>query len=146
MKSPLLIGVLVALFAGGGGFYGGMKYSETRSSSTFTDGGNRQEGQGLKRPRDGRQVRFGNRVGGGDVVSGEILSKDDKSVTLKLRDGGSKIIFFGSTTEVGKLVNGGLSDLSIGTNVFVSGKANEDGSVVAQSIQIRPAPRQQPSE
>lgn len=146
MKSQILIGVIVAILAGGGGFYGGMKYGETRSYSTFTDGGTRQEGQGRERPRDGRQIRFGNRVGGGDVVSGEILSKDDKSVTVKLRDGGSRIIFFGSTTEVGKFVSGGLGDLSIGTNVFVNGKANEDGSVVAQSIQIRPAPREQKQE
>ena len=76
---------------------------------------------------------------GANVVQGEIIAKDEQSITVKLLDGGSKIIFFSETTNVGKINSGTASDLLLGEQVTVNGLPNDDGSVTAQMIQIRPS-------
>jgi hypothetical protein len=139
MNKTLLSIIAVALIVGGGAFYGGMKYDQSKVSADrqarFQQFGG-SNGFGWQRGTRG--------ANGSGFASGEILSKDDKSVTIKMRDGGSKIIFYSDTTEVGKFVNGTLSDLEVGKNVSVNGKVNSDGSITADSIQIRPAmPTQQ---
>lgn len=122
-----------AIIVGVGAFYGGMKYAQNQA---LADRQQRMQqfgaGNGF---RNGAQ---GNRMNGG-FVSGEILAKDDKSITIKMRDNGSKIIFYSDTTEIGKFVKGVAGDLAIGKTVSVNGTANSDGSVTAQSIQVRPA-------
>jgi cytochrome c-type biogenesis protein CcmE len=72
------------------------------------------------------------------VVMGEIISKDEKSLTVKLPDGGSKIVFFSSSTEVGKTATTTPEFLSAGQSIVASGSANSDGSINAQNIQVRP--------
>lgn len=77
--------------------------------------------------------------GGDGFIAGEIISKDDKSLTIKSPNGGSKIILYSSATEISKMASGTIADLSIGQTLTVSGQANQDGSFTAQLIQIRPA-------
>lgn len=139
MNKTLLSIIAVALIVGGGAFYGGMKYDQSKTAAD-RQARIQQFGSSGAGSRNGG---LGNRNSGG-FASGEILSKDDKSITIKMRDGGSKIVFYSDTTEVGKFVNGAVSDLEIGKNVSVNGTANSDGSITAQSIQIRPAMPTQP--
>lgn len=81
---------------------------------------------------------MGGRMGGANLANGEIIAKDEKSITIKLRDGGSKIIFLSGTTAINKSATGTIDDLKVGTQVTATGTINTDGSVSAQMVQIRP--------
>ena len=132
-----VVGLAVTVMA----FYGGMKYGQVGSSNLQSAGVNFQNSQ---RQQFGaaRGARGGN---GGGVTAGEILSKDDKSITVKLRDGGSKIVFLSGATEVSAFTAATPDALEVGKTVMVSGKQNSDGTVTAQTIQVRPPFTAQPT-
>ena len=141
MKKLLLVAVAVAVLVGGGAFYGGMKYAQGRGGrGNFANLTPEQRQQFQANAGGGFRAGQGRGGMGGMFVAGEIISKDDKSVTIKLQDGGSKIVFYSDATEVGKSVSGTSADLEIGKTVTTSGTTNSDGSITAQSIQIRPIP------
>jgi hypothetical protein len=135
MKKSLIMAIVVAVVFGGAGFFGGMKYGKSKSSSPF--GNFPQGGEVQSRFGQIRNGVQGNRQSGG-FISGEIISKDDQSVTVKMQDGSSKIVFYSSTTSVGKMASGTSTDLVVGENISITGTTNTDGSVTAQSIQVRP--------
>src|SRR5438105_6391310 len=125
--------VVVALLIGGGlGFYGGISYAKKQTSAAAAD----RQG----RFTQGGQVggRGGMSQAGGGFLAGEIVTKDDTSMTVKTQDGSSKIVFYGGSTTVMKTATGTPSDLHAGETVTIMGTANQDGSVSAQSIQLRP--------
>lgn len=136
MKNFPIILIIAILVAGGAGFFGGMKYQQSKQptfSSQFP-GGNGQRGFG----RNGANGTNGtNRP-----VYGQIISGDDKSITVKLQDGSSKIVLVTQTTILNKADKAVMSDFTTGQNVLVNGQANSDGSVTAQSIQLNPVMRQ----
>lgn len=74
----------------------------------------------------------------GGMAVGEILSKDATGITIKLRDGGSRIVFVASSTQILKSTGGSADDLAVGSSVSVTGTSNTDGSVTAISVQIQP--------
>ncbi|MDO8743108.1 MAG: hypothetical protein Q7J30_00920 [Candidatus Azambacteria bacterium] len=142
MNKQIITIIAVAAIFGAGSFYGGIKYNQGKSLSS---------GRGAAafanlspEERQARMQQFGGGAGGargaqgGGFISGEIIVSDGKSITVKLSNGGSKIIFFSDGAEIGKFVAGTTSDLAIGKAVSVTGKTNSDGSITAQSIQIRP--------
>ena len=132
-KNKKIITGVVAVVVAVGIFFGGVSYGKGQAAATAQTQGTRGNGQFA-----GRQA--GTRgAGGGGFVIGDILSKDATSITVKLRTGGSAIVFTGSSTQVMKSTAGSLDDLSIGSTVMVQGTPNSDGSVTAQSIQIRPS-------
>lgn len=157
MRKKIIISILIIII-GGGCFYGGMKYSSAKVKNSaslsaptrnFQDFQNMNQEERQQRIQDMGGIR---RAGSGQQavsgsISGEIISKDEKSITVKLRDyrqgesqnesGGSKIIFFSDSAKISKLAEGSAEDLQIGKNISVFGQANSDGSVIAESIQLR---------
>lgn len=123
----------VAIAIAGSAFYGGMKYDQSANTSSFATrrtGG----GAGLF---SGARTRNGAQSGG--FTSGQIIGLDSQSATVKIADGSSKIIFFSASTKIMKSVDGTSADLANGKDVSVTGTANPDGSITAQSIQLRTA-------
>jgi ribosomal protein L2 len=129
---PLIVGFLVV---GGGSFYGGMAYAKSTVKMRI---GNLPAGADFR--TGGRGAMAGSqgpaRAGGG-FTTGDVISKDSGSVTIKLPAGGSKIVFYSSSTTVGKMTAGTMDDIVQDATVMVTGSANADGSVTAQSIQLR---------
>jgi hypothetical protein len=141
MKNQKMVFVVIAVIIAGAAFYGGMTYGKGKSTAlpNFANMTAEQREQmrasgGLGAGRPGAGGAVGNT--GGGFVNGEIISKDDKSVTVKLREGGSKIIFFSDATKISKATDGALSDLEAGKQVMIIGKANADGSVTAETINL----------
>jgi hypothetical protein len=136
----VVITIIISLIVGGGAFYGGTVYEKSSLTkqgllrNTNVQLGNRIQGQG--RPQGTGGFNRGGENSG--LVTGEIISKDDRSVTVKTRDGGSKIVYFSDSTEIGKIADGSSVDLEDGKQVMINGKANQDGSFTAENIQIRP--------
>lgn len=76
-------------------------------------------------------------------VAGEILKQDEKSITVKLNNGGSKIVLVTDKTEINKASQATKTDLKIEEKVSLFGTENTDGSVTAQNIQLNPISRGQ---
>jgi hypothetical protein len=87
----------------------------------------------------GTFARGGGRTGAGGIAAGQILSADATSITLKLPNGNTQIVLIGGSTQIMKTATGTVSDLSAGKDVVVTGSTNSDGSITAQSVQVRPA-------
>jgi len=142
-KKTLLVScVLLVVVVGAGSFYGGMVYGKSSSKGSFAGNFNPEQlganvaGMGQK----GTRVNGTGMTGaGGGFVLGEVISQDEQSITLKLQEAGTKIIFFSSSTQVTKTQEGSISNISVGESLTVTGKTNTDGSITAQSIQIRPS-------
>ncbi|HTM67962.1 MAG TPA: DUF5666 domain-containing protein [Candidatus Binatia bacterium] len=148
MNRTAVIAAITGLVLGGAGFFGGMTYAKTQGADARRGGfANFQNLSPEERQQriaqfGGQGGQGGNRMmrGGaqGGFVGGEILSADDKSITVKMRDGSTKIVLLSDSTEVTKSVAGTSADLAVGKNVMVIGKPNPDGSVTAQNVQLRP--------
>jgi len=129
MKNNVLITVIAVLLMGGISFFGGMKYQQSKrlSFNRQFDGGQMM----IRNGREGNQTNF-------RPVSGEIISSDDKSITVKLPDGSSKIVLLTDKTEITKAAQVAKSDIKIGDKVAVFGQENSDGSVTGQTVQLNP--------
>ncbi len=126
MKNINAIAIILLLVGLGAGFFAGMQYQKSQRQAGQFDRQTGNQGQGR---------RFGNNM---RPVSGEILSSDDKSITVKLQDGSSKIVLLSDKTQINKAATAQKTDLKTGEKVAVFGTENSDGSVTAQSIQLNP--------
>lgn len=133
MKNKILTAVIVLVVGGGAGFYGGMKYQQSKTPAfAGRNGGGFGEG------------RTGGARNGFTPVNGQIINTGNNSITVQLQDGGSKIVLITSTTQINKAAQGTTADLTNGERVAVFGATNTDGSVTAQNIQINPLQRPTP--
>ncbi len=130
--------VVVSLVVGIAAFYGGMTYAQ-RQRVPITASGFRNNMNSRNSAQPG-MYRFGGQ-NGERPVSGEIVSGDDKTLTVKMNDGSTKIIILSQTTSINKASQGSVADLVKGERVLVVGKTNLDGSITAQNIQLNPPMR-----
>ena len=138
-NNTIIITAVVALAVGAAAFFGGMKYQESKRPA---GGFNRQAGAaGGGFGAGGGNGRTGGNRGGFRPVAGEILSSDDKSLTVKLMDGSSKIVLVNDKTQINKASSATKADLKVGEKVAVFGADNADGSVTAQNVQLNPIMR-----
>jgi len=131
MKNNLILTIVLVIIVGAAGFFGGMKYQQSKQPSfqrQFANQGRSRLAQG--QPQANRP--------GFRPVNGEIIASDDKSITVKLQDGSSKLILIADKTTINKAGEAGREDLKVGEKVAVFGTENSDGSLTAQSIQLNP--------
>jgi len=147
LSNKTIIPVLITLaVAGSVGFFAGTTYQQKQQASFRQFAGNLQPGNGMGMIRDGNRtadqrvsgtINMGNRMGF-RPVSGEIISADEKSITVKMPDGSSKIVLISQTTNINTASQANKTDLTVGTTVAVFGQTNSDGSVTATNIQLNP--------
>ena len=127
---PVIITGIVALVVGltGGYYFRNYQIAKLRNNFQRFNG---QNGQG-------NRIMFNGNGNGGSMmnrpVQGEILSIDEKGITVKLLDGSSKIVLFSDSTTIGKSTVGSKSDLKANSKVMVTGTQNTDGSFTASSV------------
>lgn len=124
-----IIWLVVAIVAFGGGWYIG-KAAAPAGRGAFT-------GAFTSSTRGG--FAGGTRGAGGGFVAGTVASIQGGSMTISLPNGNSEIVFYSSSTSVIKPSPASVSDLTPGTSVMIGGTSNSDGSLTAQSIQVRTA-------
>ena len=111
--------VIILVLVGAAAFFGGTKYAQSMRSNF-------------------RQNFQGNRQFSTRPVNGEIVSLDDKSITVKMPDGQSKIVILSATTQINQTTKADKTDLKEGSMVAAFGSENSDGSLTAQNIELNP--------
>ena len=129
-KKHLTVWIIVTVVLVGIAYYGGDKHGQSVAQAT----------QSQMRAQGGAGgTRAGGRFGSGaGMISGSVLSKDDTSMTIKMRDGSSRIVLYTASSQILKSAAGTAGDVGVGSQISVQGTQNSDGSVTAQMIQIRP--------
>ncbi len=123
-NNQMLLSVVLAVVLAGAGFFAGMKYQQSKATAGRQFQGRGQNGQA--------------RLNGARPVMGEVTSIDDKSITVKMQDGSSKIVILPDGVTISKTDSGSKADLKQGSMVAVFGTDNSDGSVTAQNVQLNP--------
>lgn len=127
MKNNAVMTLIIVVVVGALAFYGGTQYQKSQRPSF---GG----GQFGSRVFGGGQGRSNSQ--GARPVIGEILSKDDKSITVQMQDGSTKIVILSDKTMINKATTGSKTDLRTGVRVSAFGTTNSDGSITAQNIAV----------
>lgn len=121
-------------------FFSGIFYQKNYASKNAdlrSQNRNQNAGRDLRMEEGGSLNMQRQRMLQGKFVNGEILSNDGTIITVKLRDGGSRIVFVTPNTQVEKYIMGEMSDVTVGKTVMINGDVNPDSSLNAASIQVK---------
>lgn len=107
--NEIMIGNTEADFENMGGFEGQRGNFEQMQNSSYSERFQNMSDEErakfmvemrVQREASGGSFPRANMRGGTSRLNGEIIDKDDTTITLKLEDGGSKLIFFSDSTRV----------------------------------------------
>ncbi|NTU46355.1 hypothetical protein HGA88_01905 [Candidatus Roizmanbacteria bacterium] len=144
-KFNLITVIVVGIFTGIFGFFGGLQYQKSQNGTspsaqfagTNAQPENAQGGNGGSgTTTSGTRPTSGANAQGKRPISGEIVSIDKDSITVKTQDGSSKIVIYSTQTKVNKTTEAAVSELKTGTQINVIGSEGTDGTVTAQTIAI----------
>lgn len=144
MKTNTIILVVILLLVVGGGSFGiGYKVAEGKNAiGTFARNGTGQMMSNRNNDGTGRGIGQGQQAGGmmrgNRQIAGEVIALDDKTMTIKMADGSSKIVLLSSTMTISKSVEAPITDLKVGSKVAVFGAQNTDGSQTATTVELDP--------
>lgn len=137
MKNNLLIIIMATVLVAGLSFFAGMTYQKSKNQSTaFPMMRNNQQKMNDTQSKNGSNQKNTNAQRNGRPMSGEIISFDGETLTLKTQDDGNKIVTYSDSTKINKASEGSSADLQTGSQVMVIGTENSDGSVTAETISI----------
>jgi len=128
MKRNSIITIIIVILAGSICFFAGMKYQQSKQQNIAR--------QFFSQRKAKQKISTGRLES--QPVSGKIIATDDKSITVKLQDGSSKIVIISEKTQINKTEQATREDLKVGEKVVVFGQENSDESITAQNIQINP--------
>lgn len=128
-NNNLMMTLIVAAVVGGITFFGGMKYQESLQAK-------RADLSGMRIRQTGNMPAGLNQRTGAGMIRGEIINKDDESITVKMADNSSKIIMITDNTEINKATKAETEELVNGQQVMIFGSTNADGSLTASQIQL----------
>jgi hypothetical protein len=132
----LIVTVVVVIVVGVGAFFGGIQVGKAKAPSTATT----PTAAGTRAAGTGRGGAAGTRGAGGAFgggVTGQIISMDATSITVKTQAGSTEIVYFSGKTPITKEDTASSSDLATGDNVVVRGTTSS-GTVTATNISIVP--------
>ena len=140
--NTIILVVILMLVVAGGSFAVGYKIAEGKNAlGTFARNGSMMG----NRINDGtgRGTGQGQQIGGGMMrgnrqIAGEVIALDDKTMTIKMADGSSKIVLLSSTMTISKSIDAPKTDLKVGSKVAVFGAQNTDGSQTATTVELDP--------
>jgi len=125
-----------------GSFFGGTKYQQNKLISNFRQqmvgGNNLPQGMG-RNAINNDSIKNRGQASGFRQNYGDIINIDEKTLTLKMADGSSKIVLLSDTTKINQSITAAKTDLVVGTKIMVNGETNSDGSITSRNIEINPA-------
>ena len=146
--TQIVIGALVAIALAGGSFAAGMTVGRgavTEASASASPSGAARGAAGAVGARLGQGGQGASGALGGQAVTGRILSVNDGSITIEVRQAGaagasptvtSQIVLVGSSTRLVKTAETDikLSDLKANDQVTIVGTTDASGNVSATAI------------
>ena len=141
--TQIVVAAVLGLALAGGGFAAGMSVGRGSETAAAKASASASAGAGARFGQGGAGARAG--AGGQELLTGRIISINDGSITVEVRQPGaqgasptttSQIVLVGSNTRVVKTTETDVkvTDLKANDNVQIVGTADSNGNVSATAI------------